>query len=235
MDGGILYFNNNTIAKNYGNGRGGLFVVSSNVLINNSIIWGNQPDQITTAHSPALELTFTDVEDSLWPGEGNISIDPLFKDPYSEDFHLMSIACDDPYDSPCIDAGDPNIIDSLLDCSWGLGIPRSDMGAYGGGDSLVTAIFEEYIPIAYRFKLMQNYPNPFNAKTTIRFVMPEPQNMKLTVYDLLGRQVKILVDEYRQAGVHTVTLDASHLTSGIYFYRLQAGEITGTKRMLLLK
>jgi hypothetical protein len=57
----------------------------------------------------------------------------------------------------------------------------------------------------------------------------------LTIYDLLGRRIETIVDEYRQAGVHTVTFDASGLSSGVYFYRLQAGDAVETKRMVLLK
>jgi hypothetical protein len=85
------------------------------------------------------------------------------------------------------------------------------------------------------FILAQNYPNPFNARTTIRFDLPEPQDVELTIYDLLGRKVQTLLDEYRQAGNHTVTFDASYLPSGVYFYRLRAGDVVETKRMVLLK
>jgi hypothetical protein len=83
--------------------------------------------------------------------------------------------------------------------------------------------------------LENNYPNPLNASTTIRFALPNSQNVHLGIYDLLGRQVKILLDEYRQAGVHTVTFDASGLSSGVYFYRLRAGDMVETRRMVLLK
>lgn len=70
-----------------------------------------------------------------WPGEGNIDVDPLFRDAANGDFHLMSTACGDQFDSPCIDAGDPSISDDSLDCLFGLGTSISDMGAYGGGCS----------------------------------------------------------------------------------------------------
>jgi hypothetical protein len=83
--------------------------------------------------------------------------------------------------------------------------------------------------------LLRAYPNPFNAQTTIRFAIPESRQVKLTIYDLLGRQVETVLDEYRQAGVHTVTFDATHLSSGVYFYRLQAGYKVETKMMILLK
>jgi len=166
---------------------------------------------------------------------GNISQDPLFRDSINNDIHLMSIACGDSADSPCIDAGDPNILDSLLDCSWGLGGLRSDMGAYGGGDSAAVGIFGNMPPLPDQFVLLQNYPNPFNAQTTIRFVLPESQDVELTIYDLLGRRVGILIDEYMQTGAHAINFDGSGLSSGVYFYRLQAGKKVETKRMILLK
>jgi hypothetical protein len=65
--------------------------------------------------------------------------------------------------------------------------------------------------------------------------LPKPQGIKLTIYDLLGRRVVSLLDEYRQAGIHTVNFDSSDLPSSVYFCRLQAGKIIETKRMLLLK
>jgi hypothetical protein len=147
----------------------------------------------------------------------------------------MATICGDSVDSPCIDAGDPNILDSLLDCSWGLGGPRSDMGAYGGGDSAAVGIWNTPPPLPDRYFLFKNYPNPFNANTTIRFVLPKSQNVELAVYDLLGRRIDVLINDYLEAGVHSVAFDASALSSGVYFYRLRAGDVVETKRMVLLK
>jgi hypothetical protein len=79
------------------------------------------------------------------------------------------------------------------------------------------------------------YPNPFNASTTIRFILPEPGEIQVTIYDLLGRQVETLVDEEKQAGQYRVIWDASNHSSGIYFYRIKAGDYTETKKMILLK
>ena len=79
------------------------------------------------------------------------------------------------------------------------------------------------------------YPNPFNSSTNIEYSLPEAGFIMIDIYDLLGRRVETLLDEYRQAGEHTVTFNASHLSSGVYFCRLQAGEIVETKRMVLLK
>jgi hypothetical protein len=256
VGGGIICYNSNAIISNniiVGNSSlygGGIHISNSFPILTNNAVSGNFADNygggvVISSSIPTVGIRcdeisspyiqFCNVQDTLWPGVGNISVDPLFRDPANADFHLMSIACGDSADSPCIDAGDPDILDSLLDCSWGLGGARSDMGAYGGGDSLISGIIEGYIPTPNRIMLMQNYPNPFNAQTQIEFILPEPREIKLTIYDLLGRRVHTVLDEYRQAGVHTVTVDASHLSSGVYFYRLQAGEMVETKRMILLK
>ena len=83
--------------------------------------------------------------------------------------------------------------------------------------------------------LSQNYPNPFNPSTTIKYALPSATMARLSVYDMLGREVSVLVNEGREAGVHEVRFDASGLSSGVYFYRLQAGDFTQTKRLLLLR
>ncbi len=85
------------------------------------------------------------------------------------------------------------------------------------------------------YSLKQNYPNPFNPTTTIIYSLPEASDVRLDIYNILGQNVATLVDEYRQAGTHEVTWNANGIASGVYFYRLTAGEYTDTKRMLLLK
>jgi len=89
------------------------------------------------------------------------------------------------------------------------------------------------------FALEQNYPNPFNPVTTIRYAVPASvgagAGVRLSVYDLLGREVAVLVDEVRAAGSHQVSFDASALGSGVYLYRLTAGAETITRRMTLIK
>jgi hypothetical protein len=89
------------------------------------------------------------------------------------------------------------------------------------------------MPTAYA--LTQNYPNPFNPSTTIKFELPKTSHVTLTVYDILGRQVSALVNERRDAGVHEVKFEAAGLASGVYFYRIQAGEFVATKKLLLMK
>jgi hypothetical protein len=85
------------------------------------------------------------------------------------------------------------------------------------------------------FALSQNYPNPFNPSTQIRFTLQSSDVTRLTVYDVLGREVAVLVNGTLAAGAHSVTFDASNLTSGVYMYKLEAGGMTMTKRMTLVK
>jgi hypothetical protein len=98
-----------------------------------------------------------------------------------------------------------------------------------------TGTIEQPVFTPSDFNLGQNYPNPFNNQTIIRFFLPKSQNLNLTIYDLLGRQVHTLINGFRKAGSHTIPFDASDLSSGVYFYRLQAGDVVETKRMVLLK
>ena len=86
-----------------------------------------------------------------------------------------------------------------------------------------------------RFKLSQNYPNPFNPATTITFQLPEACAVSLTIYNVLGHEVDVLIEENRPAGVYSVLWDAADKPSGIYFLKLQAGQTVLTKKMLLQK
>ena len=94
-----------------------------------------------------------------------------------------------------------------------------------------------------KFTLYQNYPNPFNPNTTIRFTIPEaslnPSQggtlVKLTVYNILGQQVAVLVNEVLESGVHTIDFNASELNSGMYLYKIEAGNFVQTRKMTLVK
>jgi len=90
-------------------------------------------------------------------------------------------------------------------------------------------------PVVTDYALSQNFPNPFNPSTTINFALPEAGMVNLTVYNILGQQVASLVNDVRSAGSHSVTFNASNLSSGIYIYRLQAGNNVISRKMNLLK
>jgi hypothetical protein len=85
------------------------------------------------------------------------------------------------------------------------------------------------------FSLSQNYPNPFNPSTTIVFDIPKSSYTKLIVYDLLGREVVTLVDELLKAGSYKVNFNADRLSSGVYYYKLEANDFSQTRRMVVLK
>lgn len=85
------------------------------------------------------------------------------------------------------------------------------------------------------FQLYQNYPNPFNPITTVRFEVRKAQNLRLVVYDLLGREVKVLFDQFAPAGLITVDFKADELSSGLYIYRLIGENVNFSRKMMLLK
>lgn len=92
---------------------------------------------------------------------------------------------------------------------------------------------EEKMPSG--FTLSQNYPNPFNPATNIKYTIPSGSHVRLQVFDQLGREVASLVNEYISAGEHTVVFNAANLSSGTYFYRLEAGESVQTRKLTLIK
>ena len=109
-----------------------------------------------------------------------------------------------------------------------------DMGAYEY--QFLVGIEENLsslVPDAY--SLLQNYPNPFNPTTTIKYSIPQFNFVTLKVYDVLGNKIASFVNEEKTAGNYTVEFNAANLSSGVYFYRLQAGLFVETKKMLLLK
>jgi hypothetical protein len=85
------------------------------------------------------------------------------------------------------------------------------------------------------FELYQNYPNPFNPTTKIQYQVSSSSHVSLNVYDVLGNEVRTLINEEKPAGFYEVEFDARNLSSGIYFYRLKAGSFVETKKMILLR
>jgi Secretion system C-terminal sorting domain len=99
--------------------------------------------------------------------------------------------------------------------------------------NLVSSINENIQIIS--FNLNQNYPNPFNPTTIISYSIPSASNVKLIVYNTLGQTVKVLETGFKQAGNYSVNFTASDLPSGIYFYKLEAGQFSQIKKMILIK
>jgi hypothetical protein len=86
-----------------------------------------------------------------------------------------------------------------------------------------------------KFELNQNYPNPFNPTTILSYTLKTDGKVKLTVYNLVGQVVQVLVNEYQPSGYYEYTFDASELPAGIYLYKLQLGDYSSVKRMTLIK
>jgi len=244
--GGILCGDSTTIihcvlsknAHGYGSYGGGICAVfSASPVIKNCIIRENHGEEIATNTGEAV-VSFSNIENG-WPGEGNVDVDPLFRDPENGDYHLMAIYCGDPYDSPCIDAGHPDSLDSMMDCWHGLGTERADMGAYGGGNTgwptSVMELNESHSVSPKEFGLYQNYPNPFNSQTEIGYYLARSEIVTLSIFNIRGQLVATLTDGFQEAGSHHVTWYARGLSSGIYFARLEAGGNGTTIKMILLK
>ena len=111
--------------------------------------------------------------------------------------------------------------------SWGEGV-------YIGTSALLTSSRTDHTTPG-SFRLEQNYPNPFNPSTTIRYELGAPANVRVSVYDILGREVTVLVNERGNAGIHEVEFDASGLASGVYYYRIQSGDFVRSRALLLLR
>ena len=117
-------------------------------------------------------------------------------------------------------------------------MPEQLQGRSAGQSSntaLNSRIEEAKAAIPTEFGLNQNYPNPFNPSTVIRYALPKASDVKIVVFDILGRVVASLVNERKSAGYYELPFNAASLASGTYFYRIQAGEFVQTKKMLLLK
>ena len=86
-----------------------------------------------------------------------------------------------------------------------------------------------------QFEVSQNYPNPFNARTAIEYSLPQDSHVRIVIYNLLGQNIETLVDQVQTAGIQRVVWNAADVPTGVYFYRLETGEFTQTRKMLLAK
>jgi len=249
--GGAIYIDigvgaiieNNTIVENisYTTLASGLSINGTNSVIRNNIIWGNE--QIGNIQISGIENSIFEYNNTeeTYPGQGNISINPDF---LPQNFLLNE-------NSPCVDAGDPgtsfNDKEDAGNPGFALfpsmGALRNDIGAYGGPGAMllpdtsgIVGVKEEETSISPSSVLLnQNYPNPFNPKTAIKYQIPELSFVMLKVYDVLGNEVVVLVEEEKSMGDYEVDFEASGLASGIYYYQLISNGFVKTKKMLLLK
>ena len=113
--------------------------------------------------------------------------------------------------------------------------------SFGGPDIYVhkmcpcSLVSVEEESAAGEYALSQAYPNPFTFSTTIEYYLPEPTFVRLSVFDLLGREIAVLVDERKPAGNHSTTFEAAILPTGTYFYGMRAGDFRAIKKMVIMK
>lgn len=107
--------------------------------------------------------------------------------------------------------------------------------AFGSDSINITTSINDELPLPVNFALFQNYPNPFNPVTTIKYQIPVAQKVELKIYDVLGREVKELFNDFAPAGTITIEFNASDLASGVYVYRLKSENFSDSKKLILLK
>jgi parallel beta-helix repeat protein len=217
---------NNTIVENTDieeHGAGLAVWYSDNCRVFNNIIVDNTgiglysypPNHSTATYNDIW--TNTENYRGIDPGEGSISVNPDF-DCQPPSFGLAS-------GSPCIDAGDPS----------GPYDPDGTIADLGAFYFDMTDVRAGWTAITAGIGLGQNYPNPFNAQTTISFSIPERSPARISIYDLLGRKIDVLIDGMQEVGEHKVVWDAIGLPSDVYLARFEVSGRNQTIPMLLLK
>ena len=128
-----------------------------------------------------------------------------------------------------------------------LGSLTNDIGHFGGSNSEwcywrwpmnnITSVEDEGTDnlLTVEYFLLQNYPNPFNPSTKIKYSIPQASNVVIKVFDILGKEIETLLNEEKQIGTYEITWYSENLPSGVYFYRLKAGDFVETKKMVLMK
>ena len=194
-------------------------------------VWG-----IAGVESASATIDYNDLwgnvqsySENFTAGQNDISLDPQFVDTIGGNFHLQA-------GSACVDAGDP---DSQFNDPDG---SRNDMGAFGGplSTQIATGIDNVLLYTPGIVALFQNIPNPFNEQTNIHFELSRDEWFNLTVYNMVGQKVRVLVDERRKAGHYSVSWDAkdedgNQVGNGIYFYQISTNKTRSTRKALLLK
>ncbi len=248
--GGALYLQNSdvtiskaTLTNNFAQANGGsMYFYASSAWVTNSIFWNNSPNEIefsSSFTSNTFVSAYNDIRHgtegvvinnngTLFWEAGNISLNPLWTNPGGGDFSLGD-------DSPCINSGIGfydfygNILVDF-DSTEYVGI-APDMGAFES--DFLDNHNDGFLPT--QFGLYQNYPNPFNPLTTISYLLPVKTHVKLSIFNLLGEEIMVLVDREEPPGQKKALLDGSRLASGVYFYTLSTGAYQATKKLILLK
>ena len=269
IGGGIYFFSgsyyysclileNVTLTGNTAQTGGGIYCRNATLDLTNCIMWNDLSQEIFNSpdsYPSTISISYSDIQGGEagivtnnnatvnWL-EGNIDEDPLFVGTGEHPYSLL-------VDSPCIDAGNPDPIyydpEDPTNPGYALypamGTIINDMGAYGGPNAIgwpAVDIDDNVIVHTSEVLLHQNYPNPFNPQTTILLSIPEENKVILSIYNIKGQKVKILIDEVLSAGQHSVVWDGrdsngNRVGSGIYLYRLQTGSEEQVRKMLLLK
>lgn len=248
---------NTTISNNAGGfsgpmgGGGGIYHDGFDSKIINSILWGNEPQEIKLMGYDTVEVFVDILHSNIKNGidsisivgenahinwlEGNLIDDPQFASSGDDPFSLN-------YGSPCIEAGTPDttglnlpIIDLIGNIRiWDGdedGVDIIDMGAYEYG-SIPVNIFEPIINEFNGQTRLKTYPNPFNQSTTIELELNEKTNLTLSIYNQLGKEVKILYEGYKEKGKFLLSWFLGKLPSGIYFIKLQTDRVIITQKVV---
>jgi len=227
----------------------GIWLTNDSPEFINTIIWGNTAasdsngNQVYGTGSGDRDPNFyyCDIEGGaggfVGPHNGlylnNIDIDPLFVNAPNGDYHLSDA-------SPCIGAGIDSVAGYHAPPTDIDGNPRPnptgsmpDIGAYES--SFVNTISKTFDKSPKSFSLKQNYPNPFNPSTKIKYTLPKSEKVKIEIFNLLGQKINTLLNKQMPSGSHEVEFIAKDLPSGVYLYRIEAGEYQEVKKMILLE
>ena len=233
------YIINNTIVSNTAtSGTPGIYGYGSvtGIFVNN-IIWGNSASSGLQISGGNFTFTYCDIQGG-YAGAGNIDLLPQFAD---SNYYLLPA-------SPCIDMGDSSSVyndpedpnNPGYTLYPAMGTLRNDIGAYGGPfakvlSNMLIGIKQAGTNVPGSFTLYQNYPNPFNPETKIKFNLPNNSYVQLIVYDMLGREISILLNSNLNLGTHEVVWNASGFSSGVFFYTLRTESFSETRKMVLTK
>lgn len=190
-------------------------VDESKTTFSNCIFTNLTKQDIMNKGGAPLVLTYscyTGVLNGVTAGPNCITDDPMFVDAENYNYTLQE-------GSPCI----------------GTASDGTNMGDLNWEDGGSTSVKSQGNAMPTEFSLSQNYPNPFNPQTSIQFSIPTASNVKLTVFNTIGQEVAILLNEQKNPGSYTLNFDASGLPGGLYFCRLEAGSYVNMKQMVYLK